>query len=155
MRVPYPFRLLARHLWTRHPALLAGLWVLVQLLFLRKFRGPHFANDSAQYLEYARNIAERGYFEPGHGLRYVLYPLFQSPWLRLGLGWWGIVAGQIAMSALATRAIYRGTRRLANGWSAHPSHAGELLVRQFGDVAEINLALRHNVYAPSCSRVGR
>ena len=89
--------------------------MLVQLLFWRKFGGPHFVNDSARYLEYARGIAERGYFEPGHNLRYVLYPLFQSLWLRLGLGWPGIVAGQMVVSALATRAIYRGTRRLARG----------------------------------------
>ena len=83
-------------------ALLAGLWVLVQLVFLAKFHGPHYANDSARYLEYAHNITERGYFESGHNMRYVLYPLFQSLWLRLGLGWWGIVAGQMAVSALAT-----------------------------------------------------
>ncbi|MFC7666535.1 hypothetical protein ACFQT0_03165 [Hymenobacter humi] len=102
-------------LWPHHPALLAGLWVLVQAVYLRQFHGPHFANDSARYLEYATNIAERGYFEPGHNLRYVLYPLFQSIWLGLGWGWWGIVAGQMAVSALATQAIYRGTRRLAGG----------------------------------------
>ena len=115
MRLTSPLHLLARRLWPHHRALLAGLWVLVQLLFWRKFGGPHFVNDSARYLEYARGIAERGYFEPGHNLRYVLYPLFQSLWLRLGLGWPGIVAGQMVVSALATRAIYRGTRRLARG----------------------------------------
>ncbi|HEX8327368.1 MAG TPA: hypothetical protein VF629_07495 [Hymenobacter sp.] len=108
-------RLLGQRLWPHHRALLAGLWVLVQLAFLWRFRGPHFANDSARYLAYAANIAERGYFEPGHNLRYVLYPLFQSLWLWVGLGWWGIVAGQMAVSALATRAVYRGTRRLAEG----------------------------------------
>ena len=95
--------------------LLAGLWVLVQGLLLWQYHGPRFANDSARYLLYAAGIAERGYFEPGHNLRYVLYPLFQSFWLWLGLGWWGIVAGQMAVSALATRAVYRGTRRLAQG----------------------------------------
>ncbi|MDQ2795056.1 MAG: hypothetical protein M3Y12_13775, partial [Bacteroidota bacterium] len=115
MRLPSPIRSLALAIWPHHRALLAGLWVLVQLLFWRKFGGPHFVNDSARYLEYAKGIAERGYFEPGHNLRYVLYPLFQSLWLRLGLGWPGIVAGQLAVSALATRAIYRGTRRLARG----------------------------------------
>ncbi|MDB5270652.1 MAG: hypothetical protein JWP58_3692 [Hymenobacter sp.] len=115
MRIPTSFRLLAQQLWRHHPALLAGLWVLVQLVQLRKFHGPYFANDSARYLAYAANIAERGYFEPGHNLRYVLYPLFQSLWLRLGLGRWGIVAGQMAISALATRAIYQGTRRLSQG----------------------------------------
>ncbi|OGX89103.1 hypothetical protein BEN47_08240 [Hymenobacter lapidarius] len=109
------FRSLGQRLGPHHPALLAGLWVLVQLAFLGQFRGPHFVNDSGHYLGYAANIAERGYFEPGHTLRYILYPLFQSFWLWLGLGWWGIVAGQMAVSALATRAIYRGTRRLAGG----------------------------------------
>ena len=115
MRFPSPVRTLALQTWPHHRGLLAGLWVLVQVLFWRKFGGPHFVNDSARYLEYARGIAERGYFEPGHNLRYVLYPLFQSLWLRLGLGWPGIVAGQMAVSALATRAMYRGTRRLARG----------------------------------------
>jgi len=40
------FRLLGRRAWSYHPALLAGLWMLVQLVFLRKFHGPHAANDS-------------------------------------------------------------------------------------------------------------
>ena len=115
MRVPVFFRELARRLWPHHAALLAGLWVLAQAVFLLKFHGPHFVNDSARYLEYGGNIAECGYFEPGHNLRYVLYPVFMSGWLWLGLGWWGIVAGQMAVSALATRAVYRGTRRLAAG----------------------------------------
>ena len=115
MRIPDSVRRLAQRLWPHHRVLLAGLWVLVQLVFLRKFHGPHSANDSSRYLAYAANIAECGYFEPGHNLRYILYPLFQSLWLWLGLGWWGIVAGQMAISALATRAIYRGTRRLARG----------------------------------------
>ncbi|MDO7851002.1 hypothetical protein [Hymenobacter convexus] len=109
------FHWLGRRLGPHHRALLAALWVLVQLVYLRKFHGPHFANDSGRYLAYATGIAERFYFEPGHNLRYVLYPLFQSLWLRLGLGWWGIVAGQMAVSALATRAVYQGTRRLAAG----------------------------------------
>ena len=115
MRVFLFFQWLGRRLEPYHRMLLAGLWMLVQLFFLWRFRGPHLANDSTRYLAYAANIAERFYFEPGHNLRYVLYPLFQSLWLWLGLGYWGIVAGQMAMSALATRAIYRGTRRLAEG----------------------------------------
>lgn len=115
MRYPSPIRTFALQIWAHHRVLLAGLWVLVQLLFWRKFGGPHFVNDSARYLDYARGIAGHGYFEPGHNLRYVLYPLFQSVWLRLGLGWAGIVVGQMAVSALASRAIYRGTRRLARG----------------------------------------
>ncbi|MBD2770440.1 hypothetical protein IC235_21350 [Hymenobacter sp. BT664] len=115
MRLFPVFYSLGRRLWPHHPALLAGLWVLVQVVFLRQFRGPHFANDSARYLEYATAIAERGYFEPGHNLRYVLYPLFQSIWLGLGWGWWGIIGGQLAVSALATRSVYQGTRRLAGG----------------------------------------
>ena len=115
MRFPSPIRSLALKAWPYHQVLLAGLWVLAQLLFWRKFHGPHFVNDSARYLAYAHGIAERSYFEPGHNLRYVLYPLFQSLWLRLGLGWPGIVVGQLLISALATRAIYRSTRRLADG----------------------------------------
>ena len=60
MRLLSFFRTLVLRLWPHHPALLAGLWVLVQLVYLRQFHGPHFANDSARYLEYATDIAERG-----------------------------------------------------------------------------------------------
>ncbi|GAB3860186.1 hypothetical protein GCM10028822_37930 [Hymenobacter terrigena] len=140
MRVPTSFRLLAQRLWRHHPALLAGLWVLVQLVYLRKFHGPRFANDSGRYLAYAANIAERGYFEPGHNLRYVLYPLFQSLWLGLGLGWRGIVAGQMAISALATRAIYRGTKRLSHGqWGA--AALATLLFIAWPDIQPFNVFL--------------
>ncbi|MCC3153606.1 glycosyltransferase family 39 protein [Hymenobacter sp. BT770] len=127
-------------LWPHHPAVLAGLWVLVQLVYLRQHHGPHFANDSARYLEYAHDIAERGYFAPGHNLRYVLYPLFQSIWLWLGLGWWGIVAGQMAVSALATRAIYQGTRRLAGGRRAAAALA-TLLFITWPDIQQFNVFL--------------
>jgi len=114
-RLPTTFLTAARRLWSVHPWLLAGLWLLVQAAFLVRYHGPHFANDSAPYLEYAHNIAERGYFEPGHYRRYILYPLFESLFLRLGLGWWGIVAGQLVLAALAARALYGATRRLTPG----------------------------------------
>ena len=134
------FRLLGRRAWSYHPALLAGLWMLVQLVFLRKFHGPHAANDSYRYPSYAANIAECGYFEPGHNLRYVLYPVFQSLWLGLGLGWWGIVAGQMVLSALATLAIYQGTRRLANGWRGAAAIA-TLLFIAWPDIQQFNVFL--------------
>jgi len=134
------FRLLGRRAWPHHEVLLAGLWVLVQLVFLRKFHGPHPANDSYRYLTYAANIAECGYFEPGHNLRYVLYPVFQSLWLSLGLGWWGIVAGQMAVSVLATRAVYRGTRRLANGRRGAAALA-TLLFIAWPDIQQFNVFL--------------
>ncbi len=140
MRFPPFLAPLGSRLAAHHAALLAGLWVLVQLAFLAKFHGPHYANDSARYLEYAHNIAERGYFAPGHNLRYVLYPLFQSLWLRLGLGWWGIVAGQMAMSALATRAIYRGTRHLARGGRGAAALA-TLLYIAWPDIQQFNVFL--------------
>jgi len=114
-RLPAAFLTAARRLWSVHPWLLAGLWLLVQAAFLVRYHGPHFANDSAPYLEYAHNIAERGYFEPGHYRRYILYPLFESLFLRLGWGWWGIVAGQLVLAALAARALYGATRRLTPG----------------------------------------
>lgn len=134
------FHRLRQRLWPQHRVLLAGLWVLVQLGFLWRFHGPHFANDSGRYLAYAANIAERAYFEPGHNLRYVLYPLFQSIWLRLGLGWWGVVAGQMAVSALATRAIYRGTRRLAEGRRGAAALA-TLLFIAWPDIQQFNVFL--------------
>jgi len=140
MRFPSPIRSLAQWLWPHHRALLAALWVLVQLVYLRKFHGPHYANDSARYLEYAHGIAERGYFAPGHNLRYVLYPLFQSLWLWLGLGWPGIVAGQMLVSAAATSAIYRGTQRLANGQTAAAMLA-TLLFIAWPDIQQFNVFL--------------
>ena len=114
-RLPAAFLPVARRLWALHPWLLAGLWLLVQAAFLARYHGPHFANDSAPYLEYAHNIAERGYFEPGHYRRYILYPLFESGFLRLGWGWWGIVAGQLVLAAMAARALYWATRQLTPG----------------------------------------
>jgi hypothetical protein len=114
-RLPASVLLAARRLWAVHPWVLAGLWLLVQAAFLARYHGPHFANDSAPYLEYAHNIAERGYFELGHYRRYILYPLFESLFLRLGLGWWGIIGGQFVLAALAARALYGATRRLTPG----------------------------------------
>ncbi|GAB3575204.1 hypothetical protein [Hymenobacter daeguensis] len=140
MPLPSSIRLLAQRLWPHHRALLAALWVLVQLVYLRKFHGPHYANDSARYLEYAHGIAERGYFAPGHNLRYVLYPLFQSLWLRLDLGWPGIVAGQLLVSAAATSAIYRGTRRLAAGRRGAAALA-TLLFIAWPDIQQLNVFL--------------
>jgi hypothetical protein len=114
-RLPAALVPAARRLWAVHPWVLAGLWLLVQAAFLARYHGPHFANDSAPYLEYAHNIAERGYFEPGHYRRYILYPLFESGFLRLGLGWWGIITGQLVLAALAARALYGATRQLTPG----------------------------------------
>lgn len=132
--LPPPVLTLARRWWPRHPWLLLGLWLLVQAAFLVKFHGPHYANDSARYLDYATNLAQHGYYqqEPGaptatianngadnfqyvHNQRYIIYPWFQSVWLRLGAGWWGIALAQIAISGLAASALYSAVRRLAGG----------------------------------------
>ena len=126
--------MLARRLWREHRWLLLGLWLLVQAAFLLKYHGPHFANDSARYLDYATNLAAHGRYqqEPGaidatvanngianyqyeHNQRYILYPWYQSVWLRLGAGWWGIVLGQLVASGLAALALYAAVRRLAGG----------------------------------------
>jgi hypothetical protein len=128
-RPAFLLRLGRHHVW-----LLAGMWLLVQAGFLLKFHGPHFANDSARYLDYATNLAQHGYYqaEPGavaatianngvdnfqyeHNQRYILYPWFQSVWLRLGAGRWGIVLAQLAISGLAAGALYGAVRRLAGG----------------------------------------
>ena len=114
-RLPAVISSAARRLWAVHPWLLVGLWLLVQAAFLVRYHGPHFANDSAPYLEYAQNIAGRGYFEPGHYRRYILYPLFESLFLRLGWGWWGIIGSQLVLAALAARALYGATHRLTPG----------------------------------------
>ncbi|TDN37375.1 hypothetical protein A8B98_02200 [Hymenobacter sp. UV11] len=127
-KLPPAVLTLIRRLWPQHRWLLLGLWLLVQAAFLVKFHGPHYANDSARYLGYATNLAQHGYYhlEPTegslvddfqyvHNQRYILYPWYQSVWLRLHAGWWGIVLGQILISGLAAAALYGSVRRLAGG----------------------------------------
>ena len=131
---------LARRVWPWHRWLLLALWLLVQAVVLRKYHGPHYANDSWRYLDYAKNIVERGYFEPGHNLRYLLYPLFMSGWLALGAGWWGIVLGQVAVSGLAAAALYRGTRQVAGGRRG-PAALATLLFISWLDIQNFNAFL--------------
>lgn len=108
----------------QHQTLLLGLWVLVQIGFLLQFRGPHYANDSGRYLEYSTSVARYGFYkftDPHdrfvyeHTQRYLVYALFQSFWLWLRTGWWGIVLAQIAVSGLAARALYGAGRQLSGG----------------------------------------
>ncbi|MGI4863951.1 MAG: hypothetical protein ACRYFZ_08505 [Janthinobacterium lividum] len=135
-----PLPTVLQRLWPWHRAVLVGLWLLVQAGFLLKFHGPHVANDSQLYLHYAANVAAHGHyqfehqpparelspelpnpdtFEYEHVQRYIVYAWFQSFWLRLGAGLWGIVLAQIAVSGLAAAALYDGVRRLAHGrWEA-------------------------------------
>jgi hypothetical protein len=131
----------ARRLWAWHPALLAGLWLLVQAALLLRYHGPHFANDSAPYLEYAQNIAERGYFEPGHYRRYLLYPLFESLFLWLGLGHWGIIGGQLMVAALAARALYRATRQLTPGGGRRAAALATVLFILWPETQQFNAYL--------------
>lgn len=131
---------LARRLGAHHRALLGALWAAGQAAFLWKFRGPHFAADSYNYFDYAAAIAGRGYFGPGHYRRYVLYPLFESAWLGLGAGPWGIVAGQLVLSALAAGALYGAVRRLAGGARGPAALATGLLVL-WPDVQQFNAYL--------------
>jgi hypothetical protein len=148
-----------RRLWPYHRWLLLGLWLLVQAAYLAKYHGPHYANDSARYLGYAANLAEHGYYkiEPGtapttianngvenfqyeHNQRYILYPWFQSVWLRLHAGWWGIVLGQIAISGLAALALYSAVQRLAGGQRGAAVVATALFV-VWPDVQQFNCYL--------------
>ncbi|QKG57610.1 hypothetical protein GKZ68_13840 [Hymenobacter sp. BRD128] len=148
-----------RRLWRYHGWLLPGLWLLVQAAYLLKYHGPHYANDSARYLGYAANLAEHGYYkiEPGtapatfanngldnfqyeHNQRYILYPWFQSVWLRLHAGWWGIVLGQLAISGLAALALYSAVRRLAGGRRGAAALAVGLFVG-WPDVQQFNCYL--------------
>jgi hypothetical protein len=150
---------LARRLWRGHRWLLLALWLLVQVAYLVKYHGPHFANDSARYLDYATNLAEHGYYkiEPGtapttianngianyqyeHNQRYILYPWYQSVWLRLHLGWWGIVLGQLVVSGLAALALYRAVRRLAGGRAGAAALATGLFI-SWPDVQQFNCYL--------------
>ncbi len=141
LRLPAAFLPAARRLWAAHPWLLAGLWLLVQVAFLVRYHGPHFANDSAPYLDYAHNIAARGYFEPGHYRRYILYPLFESLFLRLGWGWWGIVGGQLVLAALAARALYGATRELAPGGGRRAAALATALFILWPETQQFNVYL--------------
>jgi len=150
---------LARRAWRGHGWLLLAVWLLVQAAFLVKYHGPHYANDSARYLSYAANLTEHGYYktEPGtapatianngvdnfqyvHNQRYILYPWFQSVWLRLHAGWWGIVLGQIVISGLAARALYAAGRRLAGGRRGAAALATGLFIL-WPDVQQFNCYL--------------
>lgn len=157
--LPTSIAVLARRLWRGHGWLLLGLWLLVQAAYLVKYHGPHFANDSARYLDYATNLAEHGYYKlaPGvapatianngvanfqyeHNQRYILYPWYQSVWLRLHAGWWGIVLGQIGVSGLAALALYRAVQRLAGGRRGAAAMATGLFVL-WPDVQQFNCYL--------------
>ncbi len=150
-----------QRLWPWHRALLLGLWLLVQVGFLVKFHGPHLANDSELYLNYATNVAAHGHyqaahppparelspelpnpatFEYEHVQRYLVYAWFESLWLRLGTGLWGIVLGQIAVSGLAAAALYGATRRLAGGGQAAAALATALFVL-WPDIQQFNCFL--------------
>jgi hypothetical protein len=150
---------LARRLWRGHRWLLLALWLLVQAAYLLKYHGPHFANDSARYLDYATNLAAHGRYEqePGtvaatvanngianyqyeHNQRYILYPWYQSLWLRAGAGWWGIVLGQLAASGLAALALYAAVRQLAGGRRGPAALATGLFVL-WPDVQQFNCYL--------------
>ncbi len=150
---------LARRLYRGHRWLLLGLWLLVQAAYLVKYHGPHFANDSARYLDYAANLAAHGRYqqEPGavtatianngianyqyeHNQRYILYPWYQSVWLRLGAGWWGIVLGQLIASGLAALALYAAVRELAGGRRGAAALATGLFVA-WPDVQQFNCYL--------------
>ncbi len=106
---PRAFRWLLR--W--HGPLLALGWVLNNWRWAHVFGFPYIVADSrARYLPYARAIAERGYFAPGHDLRYVGYPLWLSAWLRLGTGPAGAAWGQLVVAGLAAVALYFALLRL-------------------------------------------
>ena len=155
--LPTPISTWLRRWWPWHPVLLLGLWLLVQAAFLLRFHGPHYANDSELYLGYATRLAQQGYFpvEKGaatiannglndfqyvHSQRYILYPWFQSVWLRLHAGWWGIVLGQIALSGLAALALYRAMRQLAGGRRG-PAALATSLFLLWPDVQQFNCYL--------------
>ena len=150
---------LLRRFWPWHHWLLLGLWLLVQAAFLLRHHGPHYANDSARYLDYATNLAQHGHYQqrPGvaaatiqnnggdnfqyvHNQRYLLYPWYQSLWLRLGAGWWGIVLGQIALSGLAAAALYSAVRQLSGGRAGAAALATALFVL-WPDVQQFNCYL--------------
>ena len=148
-----------RRLWPYHRWLLLGLWLLVQAAFLLKFHGPHFTNDTHNFLDYAQNLVAHGHYqlEPGavagtvannglqnfeyeHAQRYILYAWFMTLWLWLGAGMWGVVLGQLALSGLAAAALYAAVRRLAGGRRGAAALATALFV-MWPDVQVFNCEL--------------
>lgn len=96
-----------------HGLLLALGWVLNNLRWAHIFGLPYLVADSrARYLPYARDIAERGYFAPGHEQYYVGYPLWLSGWLKLGAGPAGAAWGQLVLAGAAGVALYHALHRL-------------------------------------------
>jgi hypothetical protein len=101
-----------------HQPLLVLGWLLNNLRWAHVFGVPRVVADSrARYLPYAHDIVERGYFAPGHNLRYVGYPLWISGWLRIGAGPAGAAWGQLFIAGVAAvlfyHALYRLTHRRA------------------------------------------
>ena len=161
MPLPTLLRRGVQRLWPWHRAILVGLWLLVQAAFLLKFHGPHLANDSKLYLSYATNVAAHGHYQFEHSLparelspelpnpdtfeyehvqRYIVYAWFQSVWLRLGTGLWGIVLGQMAVSGIAAAALYGAVRQLASGRRVAAAIAAALFVL-WPDIQQFNCYL--------------
>ncbi|RZK54830.1 MAG: hypothetical protein EOO59_11085 [Hymenobacter sp.] len=157
--MPLPTEL--QRLWPQHRALLVGLWLVVQVGFLLKFHGPHLASDSQLYLSYATNVAAHGHYQFAHPLparelspelpnsdtfeyehtqRYIVYAWFESIWLRLGAGLWGIVLAQLAISGWAAAALYGAVRRLAEG-SRVAAALAALLFMLWPDIQQFNCYL--------------
>jgi hypothetical protein len=132
---------LIRRLWAWHQGLLVGAWVLVQAVFLLKYHGPHIANDSIRFYEYAQAIASRGYFEPNLNRRYILYLLYESVFLRLGLGSWSIVMGQLVVAALAAWALYQTVGRLEPGKSKSAAALATALFILWPETQQFNVYL--------------
>ena len=156
-----PLSTVLLRLWPWHRVVLVGLWLLVQAGFLLKFHGPHLANDSKLYLDYAANVAAHGHYQFAHPLparelspelpnpdtfeyehvqRYLVYAWFESFWLRLGAGLWGIVLAQMAVSGLAAAALYDAVRQLAPGHRAAAALA-TLLFLLWPDIQQFNCYL--------------
>jgi len=110
----------------------------MQLWLLRMHHGPCYVNDSGRYLAYGRRIAEEWFFEHDHQLRYLGYPLFISFWLKVKAGRWGIVLGQMAVSALAAGGFYDAVRRLARG-STLPALAATAALVLWRDTQQFNV----------------
>ena len=90
----------------------------------------------------ATTLANNGVanFQYEHNQRYILYPWYQSVWLRLHAGWWGIVLGQIALSGLAALALYRAVRQLRGGQPGAAALAVGLFIL-WPDVQQFNCYL--------------
>jgi Dolichyl-phosphate-mannose-protein mannosyltransferase len=84
---------------------IAVAWALVQAVLFGRL-GVRAGGDTGRYLD-AANALLRGAWPAGKAGSYLGYDLFVAAFVGSGLGTGGVVAGQVALTALAAYCLYR------------------------------------------------